>query len=272
MSAAHLDYETLAELAEGLLDHAEAAAATEHLSGCEVCQEREAELANVSRVLAEAPAPSVPPELISRIDEALAAAAAEQPVDGRPTGEHPRWRRIHVFLAAAAAVGVIVVGGISLVSPLLEGPTAPSSAEGARAPRAIDAERTTTQQTPGSGAQAGPQQAGYPPLRHSGTDYRKAELAGQLAEAQSLSAPKGAQGGQEQGKVAVGPLPERLVACIDGVGKGRVPLLIDLARYEGSPATVIVFAGEGDTLDVWITGPGCGHDDTDLIEHVEVGR
>jgi hypothetical protein len=275
VSAAHLDYETLADLAEGILDSAEAAAAAAHLTDCATCQEREVELAEVSRVLAEVPAPSVPPELVSRIDAALAAVAAEAPA----STQSGRWRRSYMFVAAAAAVAVVAVGGgVTMLRPATTSSTA-ADANGAPAPRAERPARplgpsgsAETGVAPGSG-QGGPgvtaQRSKTPPVTSSGTDYQKSELPVQLAAADP------SLGRQKVGASAIGasgPLSQRLRECLARIGSGRVPLLIDLARYEGAPATVIVFSGKKKDLDVWITGPGCGEGASDVIEHTEVAR
>lgn len=257
MSAAHLDYETLADLAEGILDDDRTASATAHLTDCSTCQEREAELAEVSRVLAEVPAPSVPPELVSRIDEALAAAAAET-----PTTAPARWRRMHVLVAAAAAAAVVVVGGgVTLMQPAEDAANAPASAE---RPKTAQGDARPEAGKPGVTAKSV-----TPPVTTSGTDYRKSELAGQLAAAaprvDQRGAPSAAQG-------ATGPLSQRLADCIAEIGDGRTPVLIDLAKYEGQPATIIAFPEGANELDVWVTGPGCTHGNSDEIERTTVPR
>ncbi|MDX6433579.1 MAG: hypothetical protein QOE54_5945, partial [Streptosporangiaceae bacterium] len=60
MKTAHLDYETLADLAEGLLDDEQAASANDHLVDCDECQSRSADLADESQLLADAPVPPLP--------------------------------------------------------------------------------------------------------------------------------------------------------------------------------------------------------------------
>src|SRR5205085_9575222 len=79
----HLDLDTLADLAEGLLDEDQAASAGEHLESCPQCRDLSAELADVSRILAEAPMPPLPAELAERLDAAIAAEVA-----ANPPGEH----------------------------------------------------------------------------------------------------------------------------------------------------------------------------------------
>ncbi|MEW9555668.1 anti-sigma factor [Nonomuraea sp. NPDC050783] len=71
----HYDLETLAELAEDLLDAATARQVREHLAVCDPCGERLADLAAVREVLAATPTPAMPMGVALRIDKALAAEA-----------------------------------------------------------------------------------------------------------------------------------------------------------------------------------------------------
>jgi hypothetical protein len=72
----HYDLDTLAELAEGLLDVSTARQVREHLAICDPCGERLADLAAVREVLAATPTPAMPLGVALRIDQALAAEAA----------------------------------------------------------------------------------------------------------------------------------------------------------------------------------------------------
>jgi len=71
----HYDLETLAELAEGLLDTATASRVRDHLAVCDPCGELLADLAAVREVLAATPTPAMPMGVALRIDKALAAEA-----------------------------------------------------------------------------------------------------------------------------------------------------------------------------------------------------
>ncbi len=72
----HYDLETLAELAEGLLDATTARPVREHLAVCASCGELLADLAAVREVLAATPTPAMPMGVALRIDQAIAAEAA----------------------------------------------------------------------------------------------------------------------------------------------------------------------------------------------------
>lgn len=113
MNAAHLDYDVLADLAEGLLDEELSISAEAHLADCADCRIRATELADLSRVLADAPAPPMPAHLVDRLDAAIAAEVASH--QGAQHG-HARFR----FLAAAAAALVVIGGGGVAVRGVLD--------------------------------------------------------------------------------------------------------------------------------------------------------
>jgi hypothetical protein len=49
---------------------------------------------------------------------------------------------------------------------------------------------------------------------------------------------------------------------------GAVPSLVDQARYQGRPATVIVLAAAGGQPgQVWVVEPGCSASSRNLIAH-----
>jgi anti-sigma factor RsiW len=264
LSAAHLDYDTLAELAEGLLPESQAASADAHLAGCAECRTKSAEIADVTRLLADARVPPMPAELASRIDEALAeAAAASGPVvslDSR------RGRRRAWVLSAAAAVVVVVGGGALVGHALLTGSV--SSENGTAQSQAVQDRtgsaaarppRASALQAPAGAAGSG---GAYLTTR-SGTDYTAAKLGTQVGERLSRA----------DGRSAEELAPEPLAGCVRRVTGGRMPLIVDVARYEGRPATVIVLPGDAsDRLDVWVVGPACSPSNPAVIKHARATR
>ncbi|WP_371498297.1 hypothetical protein OG871_19795 [Kitasatospora sp. NBC_00374] len=74
-AGAHPDVDTLADLSEDLLAPADAALIRRHLADCPDCADAYAALAEVTRLLGDAPAPPMPEDIAARIDAALAAAA-----------------------------------------------------------------------------------------------------------------------------------------------------------------------------------------------------
>jgi predicted anti-sigma-YlaC factor YlaD len=249
VTAAHLDYEALADFAEGILDDATATSTEEHLAHCDDCRRRAAEVAEVSRVLARAPTPPMPAHLVDRLDAALAAeAAAHVPVH--------RHHRRYQFVAAAAAAVVLVGGGAAAVRTVMDGDS--STVTGTQPPM-ID--RTHSSSPPG------PAIARAVPFTvvQTGTRYTAAGLESQVTGALS----KATAGGRHAMSAADGPLAD----CVVRVGGGKVPLLVDSATYEGRPATVIALPG-GDAAhaDVWIVGPKCSTSNADVLAHRQITR
>ena len=98
----HLRVQEVADLAEGLLDPAEAAAARAHLDSCAQCRGIDAQLTVLQRVLAaEGASPTAMPAAVAeRIDAALV----------RRSQARERWPRL---LVAAASI-VVVAGAVGL--------------------------------------------------------------------------------------------------------------------------------------------------------------
>ncbi|MEV5750964.1 hypothetical protein AB0L00_24340 [Actinoallomurus sp. NPDC052308] len=252
MTAAHLDYEALADLAEGILDDATATSAEQHLTECAECRDRATEVADVSRVLAEAPTPPMPAHLVERLDAAIAAEAASHvPV-------HRHARRFQ-FLAAAAAAVVVVGGGGVIARTVLENGDSNSATVSQRPVEDPSRPRT-------GGARAQPRPARSVPFTavRSGTRYTSAQLESQVASALSTST-------ADRALTAV--TPGSLADCVGRVSGGKAPLLVDSAAYEGRPATVIALPGaDAGHADVWIVGAKCSADDPDLIAHRQITR
>ncbi|MCO5995105.1 anti-sigma factor [Actinoallomurus rhizosphaericola] len=253
MTAAHLDYDALADLAEGILDDATATSAEQHLTECAQCRDRATEVADVSRVLAEAPTPPMPAHLVERLDAVIAAEAASH-VPG-----HRHARRFQLLAAAAAAVVVVGGGGVIARTVLENG----------------DSNSATVSQRPvedPSRPRAGAPRAQPRPARsvpftavRSGTRYTSADLESQVASA--LSSATAAD--HALNAVAPGSLAD----CVGRVSGGKAPLLVDSATYDDRPATVIALPGaDGGHADVWIVGAKCSADDPDLIAHRQIAR
>jgi hypothetical protein len=249
VTAAHLDYEALADFAEGILDDATATSTEEHLAHCDDCRRRAAEVAEVSRVLARAPTPPMPAHLVDRLDAVLAAEAASH------TPAYRHHRRFQ-FVAAAAAAVVLVGGGAAAVRTVMGDGDSGSN--------------TATQQPmtdPTHSGSPGPALVRAVPftVAHTDTKYTSAQLASQVAGAMA----KPTSGGRH----AMSAADATLGACVARVGGGKVPLLIDSATYEGRPATVIALpAADPGHADVWVVGDRCSATDSDVLMHRAVAR
>jgi hypothetical protein len=253
VTAAHLDYEALADFAEGILDDATATSAEAHLADCADCRMRAAEVAEVSRVLADAPIPPMPAHLVDRLDAAIAAEAASHV----PTHRHAR--RFQLVAAAAAAV-VAVGGGAVAVRTVMEDGNS-NSASSSQPP----VEEPSRSHADGSTQK--PQVLGSVPytVLRTGTNYTTADLAPQVAA--SLAKPA------LTGHRPMSAADDSTRGCVARVSGTKVPLFVDSATYEGRPATVIALpAGDVHDADVWVVGSACSAADTDLIAHRHVAR
>ncbi len=301
----HVSTETLATFREELLPRRKARRVAAHLARCAQCAGLDAQLAGLPALLAGAPAPAMPDVLTARITAALAAEAAARSASspagaagaelaaagaaapagagdagGSGRGRHSRppardRSRLTLRIAAAtAAVAIVGAGGYGvfrLVSST--GPAAPATASsGVRSNAAAAPSAHLPAQRSGTARSGGEHSAiSSAPTEHvvaSGTNYQAGQLTTQvnkvLAHANSPEAPPATT----QPTPAFG---STVTGCVAHVTGGRRPLLVDHARYEGKPATVIVLPGtHPDTLRVLVAGPDCSATATDLLASTTV--
>ncbi|MGI5418434.1 anti-sigma factor family protein [Actinomadura luteofluorescens] len=256
MNPAHLDYDVLADLAEGLLEDDEAASVNAHLETCADCRDLSADLADVSRILAEAPVPSMPAELAERIDTAIAAESMHTATVA--SLEQRRGRRHWRILSAAAATVVVLGGGATVSKIAMDGASSSDSAARHPAPH-----RSLTD--PGSGSGVPKAAPGEPApafkVAQSGTDYRSGTLGDQVGRVVT--------GGQEMR--AEGAAPDaRLRGCVAGVAGEQSLLLVDQAKYEGQPAIIIAVNGDQPgKRNIWVVGPDCSPQAHHLLKQLK---
>ncbi|TDC62897.1 hypothetical protein E1200_24140, partial [Actinomadura sp. GC306] len=248
MNPAHCDYDVLADLAEGLLEDDEAASVSAHLDTCAECRDLSADLADVSRILAEAPVPSMPAELAERIDTAIAAESLNTATV--VSMEQRRGRRHWRILSAAAAAVVVVGGGAVVGSIALDGA---DGEDGTAATPPQDNSASADLQPKAAAPSAAPAFE----VARSGTDYRAGELGSQVTEL------------LDSGRLsrAADPADPRLRGCVSAVTQGQAPELVDQASYEGRPAYVIAARGdESGKWNVWVVGPDCTAGDPGVLK------
>ncbi|TDD28960.1 hypothetical protein E1287_31885 [Actinomadura sp. KC06] len=257
MNPAHLDYDVLADLAEGLLEDDEAASVSAHLDTCADCRDLSADLADVSRILAEAPAPSMPAELAERIDTAIAAESLN--TAAVVSLEERRGRRHWRILSAAAAAVVVLGGGAAIGTVALDNTNGDHGQ--ASAPPQDNARSGATGSQKESQALA-PNAAPAPAfaVARSGTDYRSGTLAAQVGQVVAGNH-----------KLSAADAPDtRLRGCVLGLVGERKPVLVDQAEYEGNPATVIAVAGDTPgKLNVWVVGPDCSAQNQNVLKKLK---
>jgi len=69
------------------------------------------------------------------------------------------------------------------------------------------------------------------------------------------------------------PSASRLAGCIDLIAPGQTVLLIDIARYQGKPAAVVVTAAIGaGQAQAWVVGSSCSAETSDVLAHAALGN
>lgn len=261
----HPHLEAVADYSAGLLDGEQADAVGSHVAACHHCQARADELADVSRILAAAPTPQLPPGVAARIDEALAGASAGVRRDtvGVSPSPHRKFRSLWLSSAAACLV-VMLVGGLFGVRSLSDGPvnsgsggTAPLSREGSLASREGRPHAAEPRMDRGDTDQAGTS------VTASGRDYSSRELPRQVSHLLRDETPGGAARVQAA-RPTPSPLrrlaaPSALARCVSRVtGSNDDPLAVDLASFSGRPSAIIVTSeGLPEARDVWVVDPSC---------------
>lgn len=197
---------------------------------------------------------------------------------GRSPGWAPGRYRLALRAAAVATAVVAVVGGGYGVSRLLSGnhSFATSSGPSRAIPALKPAERTGHQtfggahgQASSSGAQAAPADgpAGLP-LATSGTNFRHGQLVTQV---RAVLARRRAEAALGPAKGSTAPVPTAagfadMPGCVRRVAAGQHPELVDVARYDGLPAAVIVLpATQASPERVLVVGTACSATVTDML-------
>jgi hypothetical protein len=232
-----------------------------HLTGCASCREALGDQVAVRRLLQRVPETGpVPADIATRLDAALRTArpptagpATVLPMTPRRerTGTLARLAesRLTKSLVAAAAVGLIAVGGYAAIG---------RSSSGAH-----DGASTASSGGAGGAKAAAPDSArdlASVPIVASGTSYTKANITAELTK--RLSAGRGSVASALTAGVAETTTlttPAGLQACLGSIGvTSGAPELVDLATYEGKPVAVLVVPSPGGVgRQVWVVSRTC---------------
>ncbi|KQX61871.1 hypothetical protein [Angustibacter sp. Root456] len=226
----------------------DAAARDPHVAACPDCQRDLQTQVQVRTLLASLPDPGpTPPDVVDRLEATLRRLSAETSA-GHPEQSAAastvvplapaRERRHRGWLAVAAAVVLLGAGGATLSQLVPDGGRADSTAAGA----ALNgtAEKRVA---PDAGLQA----------TASGTDYTADRLATQVD--QVLASRPSSAAAAPSGPLAT---PAGVAACLAAIGAPRAtPLLVDVARYQGSPAAVVVVPASGGGREIWVVSTTC---------------
>jgi hypothetical protein len=297
--SAHVDAGVLAELSAGLISGRRATRIHAHLAGCQRCARISAGLSEVSVLLASVPQATMPAAVTRRLSTAIADEAAARSgtagIPARPAGGEPFRRAERAgsgrsrnrlaspvavrSFAAAAAVCLVAAGGYTIVQLTSPGGSGPGLSPGASAglhPRnggnIAPGPFNVSPTHQGSAIRPSPSSPALPPVFSvitSGTSYRSATLGAQVARELS-------QIGKISGNTPYGGLPEhqptaQQEGCALRITSGVKPTLVDSARYQGHPATIIALApGAGQLGQAWVVGPACSADQNDILAHVQL--
>lgn len=289
----HVDAESLALCAEGLLSKRQNERIRAHVILCPECAAAQARLSEVPALLAQVPPPALPPVIAARLDAALSAEAArraapdpdaipEQAAPAPPPGTAPRPRegrrrgprlRMPVAARVLAIAGVLVVaGGVGYAVSQSSSPpsTSSSSAGSAAVPSTVAGpdSRSAASHAPPSVSQGNGAQF---TVRHSGTPYRKSTLAAQAATLLATPSAGLNRPGKRTGGLSWQAPSSALAGCVDkvtglaAVDPGAVKL-VDQAQYQGHPATVIVVqATPAQPGTVYVAGARCSASRADIL-------
>src|SRR5262249_8564376 len=164
----------------------------------------------------------------------------------RPRGGPRRPGLARRVAAVPAAVAVVAGGGYGVVR-LVSGNSTAGTAASERAPVSEPKAAAPGMSAGGSGSAsfgASGSMASYPRVVSSGTNYQPGQLKAQVTAVLTRSRQHAATGaGPTLPAPAKGP-SARSPACVAQVTGGKRPLLVDLAKYQGRPATIIVVPGQ----------------------------
>ena len=271
-----------------------------HVESCARCRATRDGLAHVRALLREESArvPEPPSGLGDRITAALGAepARAGLVVPLAPRRRLPaRWRqaaaRIAVLGAGAAVAVQLASFGGGEVSTASQGgaESAPLGAEdsaggdaGASGPVPGDSQPGAAAPAPdGAGdsqdaraAVEAEAEAGTAVVAlATGTDYEPSRLPAQVSALVSTSPPPSPVGAAAGDRSLAEPA--RLDACLQGLGAaGTEPVAVDLARWRGTDAAVLVLPAPGGdgAMQVWVVARGCGPDRPGVMHSEQVAR
>jgi hypothetical protein len=300
----HFSDETLADYAGDALKPRKTARVSSHLSGCTTCQGRLAALKAVPNLLASVRYPPIPERLSSRIEMALAsessARLASEPqteagrrdLPARARSERRGWRmpvfRSPLVLRTVAATGAAVIvagGGYEIVAHSSSGPSTSSGNAGISAPASHSSASGNAVGNAGR-VTVGPavtyhhngHAATIKPV-HSSTNFLAATLPQQASatitaqdKAKSSTAVPSATGQPANSSNTSSQSQAGLQACVNRIAAGRTVLLVDIARYEGKSATIIVTAQTARRAEVYAVGSGCSASSSDILAQQSLQR
>jgi hypothetical protein len=291
----HASAEDLARYFEGDLKPRKITKIASHLGECSQCAELSEQLQAVPTLLANVQYPPMPGYLSSRIEMAIASESvtrlASQPASeaGRrdlpPRAKHARqsWRmpglsspRALRVMAATGAALIVAGGGYAIATNVGSG-TSPSASTSAPSSAHVGTGTAAVPLTFGQtihyqhGGQTDSIKMVQTPTDFQPANFRQqtiatldAARAGQHRKSASAAVPGNST--NSQGLGAASPPPRTfsrdklstLRGCLDAIAAGRNVLLMDAAKFRGTPAYIIVVGSTaGGPAEAFAVGAGC---------------
>ena len=274
----HLDPDTAAEFGAGLIAGHRERTITAHLATCAECASLTERLAQVSALLAASPVPAMPDSVALRLDRAL-ADEIQKPVTTERHAELPHGKRripsladvFKIRVLAPAAAGLAVLGGAAYGLTLISASSTTSGAASSgvaagsglgpsanHAAPAVAGTSSGAKRFANGLASGGESSSSGSAINvvSSGIDYRSATLKQQASEQLA-----------SRSTLRTAPAPAGLAACVRNVGAEDPLLLVESARYNGEPATIIVLTRSGHTEAI-VAGPTCTATVSDIVASV----
>lgn len=300
----HASADELASLGVGELRRRKAVRIQSHAVRCTLCTEVRRQLDGVPAILAGASYPPMPDHVATRIDAVLSVEATQQlaVMPATETGRRDLPARRHRkaaqggwhlpglsvlgtrLVAAAGAIVVVTAGSYELATHV--GSSVSGSPSSGRAAVPAPAQEMSLGPVVSYG-QPGAQHAVHAVV--SSTNFVSTGLRTQVISAVHAAEARGASAAQPPG-TAAGPSSTlqsnaagsatsssgtvtRLAGCIGLLASGRDILLVDLAKFEGRPATIIVAAATAASpAEAWVVGSSCSATSADVLAHTQLGH
>ncbi len=295
----HATTDQLASLTTGALRPRKAARISVHVTRCDRCTQVVRQLDKVPAILTSAQYPPMPAGVSIQIEAALRVEATQRlsamPATEGGRGDLParhsrRAPRLSWHLpglsvpatrlvAAGGALVIAAAGSYEIVNHVHSGVSTVPSQGSVAAPANVQQ------------MSLGPDVTyGRPGALHtihaveSSANFLPAKLTTQVSDAVhaaqarrvSTSQPTVSNPGvsRAQSSTSAGSatpsssIASRLASCIDLIAPGRVVLLVDLARYNDKPATIIVIAALAPSpAEAWVVGSACSGSSKDVLGH-----
>ena len=297
----HASAEDLAGLDLGALKPRKAARVRNHIAGCIKCTQLSGRVSAVRMVLASVTYPPMPESFVTRLDTTIASESARR-IANAPATEagrrdlperrsRSRWQLPGVsavgtrLVAAAAALVIIGFGGYEIATHVVGKATTTAASNGSAAVPSAGA------MTLGPTVQYGTAHAAKTVRTvSSSTNFTTADLGAQaLAAVQSAKA-EGATGATGATHVAApAPTsggasanssvrshtasPASLAGCLDRIVGSQPVQLVETAKFDGQPATIIVTTpSSAGPAEVWVVGAACSATNSDVLAHETLSR